>query len=80
MQSSGNFSCDAFKTDKSNDVIRGTYTCTPTSSNVQTGTSSSGSGTSSGTSATHTGAASVSKANGLAMGAAAMFGGLALAL
>lgn len=81
MQSSGNFSCAPFKTDNDNNVIRGTYTCDAASNNVQTGTGTSTSSSSSSSStSTKKSAASVSNANVVAVGAAAVFGWLALAL
>jgi len=52
MVSSSNFSCTHFNSIRSQDFL-GTYTCTPTSSNVQSGTGSSGgSSTSSGAGST----------------------------
>lgn len=54
MVSSGNFSCTHFDSIESSDFL-GTYNCTPTSSNVQSGTGSdSGSGTSTGSSSSST--------------------------
>jgi len=50
MVSSGNFSCAHFETIQSQDFL-GTYTCTPTSNNVQSGT---GTGSSSGSSSSGT--------------------------
>lgn len=81
MESSGNFSCTPFDTDHNNDVIRGTYKCYAATDNVQTGTGGkSGSSTSSSSGSKKTGAASVSKANGAAIGFVAALGGLAMAL
>jgi len=83
-QSSGNFSCTPFQQDKNNQVIKGTFTCSAKSNNVQAsgtgGGSSTGTSTSSTTSATATkkGAASIAKVNMPAMiGLSALVGGLA---
>jgi len=83
-QSSGNFSCSPFDADNKNQVIKGTYTCSAKSNNVQaSGTGSSGSSTSTSTgsasSATATkGAASIAEVNVPAMvGLSALVAGLA---
>lgn len=79
MQSTGNFSCNAFKTLRENNVIRGTYTCKASTTDPTTSDGSSGtttSTTSSGTSsATSSDSASVMNvANLPALGLAAIIG------
>ncbi|PWY93742.1 GPI-anchored cell wall organization protein Ecm33 [Aspergillus sclerotioniger CBS 115572] len=79
MQSTGNFSCSAFKTLRENNVIRGTYTCKASTTDPTTSDGSSGtttSTTSSGTSsATSSDSASVMNvANLPALGLAAIIG------
>jgi hypothetical protein len=54
-QSSGNFSCTPFQTDKNNQVIKGTFTCNAASNNVQ---ASGTGGVSTGTATAATSAAS----------------------
>lgn len=67
MQSSGNISCDPFKTDKDKSIIKGSYFCASSSTNVQS-TPGSGTGTSSGASASGTkGAAAISSVDVPAM-------------
>jgi hypothetical protein len=53
MVSSSNFSCAHFESIRSQDFL-GTFTCTPTSPNVQSGTGSGSSGTSTGSSSSST--------------------------
>jgi hypothetical protein len=78
MQSSGSFDCAPFKALKDKKLIRGDFTCTPNSNNVQSGTGS-GSTTSSGStpSSSPKGAASVARVNMLmVVGLSALVGGL----
>jgi len=82
MQSThGNFSCSDFKKLKTEDVIKGKFSCNATNDNPTTanGTSGTGSGssTSSGSSSTSSGAAFLTGANVPVVGIAAFFGALA---
>ncbi|KAJ5881772.1 Leucine rich repeat 5 [Penicillium soppii] len=82
MQSThGNFSCSDFKKLKTEDVIKGKFSCNATNDNPTTanGTSGTGSGTStgSGSSSTSSGAAFFTGANVPVVGIAAFFGALA---
>lgn len=76
MQSSGNFSCDPFNSDHSSGIIRGTYVCKPTETDVQSGNSSS-TGTSTGSSSTAT-ASKGAAADSLKASNGAIVAGLAL--
>jgi len=76
MQSSGNFSCDTFQTDKNNGIIHGVYTCKPTEPDVQSGNSSS-TGTSTSSSSTAT-ASKGAAADSLKASNGAIVAGLAL--
>jgi len=81
-QSSGNFSCDPFQTSKNGGVIKGSYTCSAKSNNVQaSGVTGSGTASATGSAASSTstkGAASISKVNAEMFGFSALVGGLAL--
>ncbi|PYH95140.1 hypothetical protein BO71DRAFT_429298 [Aspergillus ellipticus CBS 707.79] len=81
MQSTGNFSCSAFKTLRENNVIRGTYTCKANTTDPTTKDGSSGTGTStsssSSSSSTSSDSASVMNVASMpALGLAAVFGAL----
>ena len=54
MESTGEVSCDAFKSDKSSKVIKGTYTCTANQASTSSSSSSSSSSTSSSSSSSST--------------------------
>ncbi|PWY86232.1 GPI-anchored cell wall organization protein Ecm33 [Aspergillus heteromorphus CBS 117.55] len=81
MQSTGNFSCSAFKTLRENNVIRGTYTCKANTTDPTTKDGSSGTGTSTSTSSTSSSTSSDSAsvmnvASMPALGLAAVLGAL----
>lgn len=78
MQSTGNFSCDAFKSLRSDNIIKGTFKCEGSKSNPTTKDGSSGttSSSSAASASSSTGAAVVNMANMPAMGLAAVFGAL----
>lgn len=79
MQSTGNFSCDTFKSLRKDKVIHGDYKCkgntaNPTTKDGKSGSSSTKSGSDS--SETSEGAAADNVANIGTMGMAALFGAL----
>jgi len=80
-QSSGNFSCSPFQSDKNSGVIKGSFECTAKSNNVQTTAVSASTASATGSTASSTstkGAASMSKANPEMVGFSVLVGGLAL--
>ncbi|OJJ44755.1 hypothetical protein ASPZODRAFT_27392 [Penicilliopsis zonata CBS 506.65] len=83
VQSTGNFTCSAFKSLRAAGAIKGTYTCKANAADPTTSDGSSGTGSSSNTTSTSSASATSSGAavanlvaNVPAMGAAAVFGAL----